>query len=195
MHAPLPGTLRRLRQERGLSLKKVAERLGVHFTTVSSWERGRSAPPYDTLARLARVYGVPLAELLGPGGPGEAERIFRPLSGRAAETVVRTLEELRLAACVATELEREGEEGELAERTGIVPTRLAALASGEASFRPTETAALVRHLVSGAEADSLPDATATTGTPTLTPALRQRIEAYVDEIRDYLIGRPDGSHQ
>ena len=195
MHTPLPGTLRRLRQERGLSLKKVASRLGVHFTTVSSWERGRSAPAYEILGRLARFYAVPVVELLGPGGPDEPRRIFRPLSGRAAEAVVRTLEELRLAVCLAVEIERQGGADELAERTGIAATRLAALSSGEATLRPTEIAALVRHLGSVAEAASLREAAGTTSPEALTLALRDRIDGYLDEIRNYLSGRPDRSHQ
>lgn len=105
------------------------------------------------------------------------------------------LEELRLAVCLGAELADPTAAAELAGRCGIAPTRLAALASGEATFRPTEIAALVRQMGSAGEADSLVEAA---GEPLARPpggSLARRIDRYLAEIRAYLTGRADRSHQ
>lgn len=61
--------LRLLRRERRMTLQELARDLGVHFTTVSAWERGRSRPGLDALGRLATRLDVSLTEILGaPGG-------------------------------------------------------------------------------------------------------------------------------
>jgi transcriptional regulator with XRE-family HTH domain len=66
---PLGGRLRALRRSRSITLQDLARDLGVHFTTVSAWERGRSEPDYDSLRRLAARLGVGAAELLGEAAP------------------------------------------------------------------------------------------------------------------------------
>lgn len=58
------GRLRSLRRRRGITLQDLARDLGVHFTTVSSWERGRSEPEFALLDRLASRLGVRVGELL-----------------------------------------------------------------------------------------------------------------------------------
>ena len=58
--------LRVLRAEKGLSLTEVAELTKVHRDTVSALERGKRHPYKPTLKKLARVYGVPLGELMEP---------------------------------------------------------------------------------------------------------------------------------
>lgn len=67
--------LGRLRDERGLSLRDVAKRAGVHFTRLGEWERSLDAhtgkpvtPPRQALLDLARVYGVPAEPLLALAG-------------------------------------------------------------------------------------------------------------------------------
>ena len=56
--------LRVLRAERGLSLTKAAERIGVTRDTLSELERGKRRPYVPTLAKIAEGYGVPVKELL-----------------------------------------------------------------------------------------------------------------------------------
>ncbi len=58
------GRLRSLRRRKGVTLQDLARELGVHFTTVSSWERGRSEPEFAILDRLAGRLGVRVGELL-----------------------------------------------------------------------------------------------------------------------------------
>ena len=194
MSANLPRILRRCRRERGLSLKEVAERLGVHFTTVSAWERGRSAPGYDTLEDLGVLYGVTTATLLGPERESPPSRPFRPLAEQAGEELLRTLEELRLASCVAAELDRDA--AGLAHRTGLTPGRLAALGAGEATFRPAEIAALLPELAAAGE-ERLAWSEGGQG-PTmarLPAALRRRVERLLQTLEAYLCGDGDASHQ
>lgn len=60
--------LRRLRQQRLLTLRELAERSGVAFTTVHRIETGKVAPRLRTLRRLAEALGVP-PEALAPDEP------------------------------------------------------------------------------------------------------------------------------
>ncbi len=59
--------LRELRRNRALSLYQVADRLGVHFSTIGKYERGVRQPGVAVLRRLAGLYEVDLAELLETG--------------------------------------------------------------------------------------------------------------------------------
>jgi transcriptional regulator with XRE-family HTH domain len=67
---PFPAQLRRLRELRGLSLETLAQKLGLSRQTIWYWERGRSLPGPDNLARLARLLEVRERDLL----IGEANR-------------------------------------------------------------------------------------------------------------------------
>jgi transcriptional regulator with XRE-family HTH domain len=56
--------LRKLRKDKGLTIKSIAQKIGVPETTYREWEYGRSirGQPYII---LAEVLGVSLHELLG----------------------------------------------------------------------------------------------------------------------------------
>ena len=56
--------LARLRKEKGLTQKELAERLYVTDKAVSKWERGLSMPDPSLLLPLAEVLGVTVTELL-----------------------------------------------------------------------------------------------------------------------------------
>jgi len=61
--------LRTIRKQRGLSLKKVEKAAGVSNAYLSQLERGRRNPPHpDILKKLARVYEVPVSDLLAAAG-------------------------------------------------------------------------------------------------------------------------------
>jgi transcriptional regulator with XRE-family HTH domain len=64
MQGSLATKLRVLRAERGLTLRQAAERVRVRPATLSDIEHGRSQPHDVTLAKIAKAYGVPLADLL-----------------------------------------------------------------------------------------------------------------------------------
>lgn len=67
--------LHNTRKQRGLSLKKVEKLAGVSNAYLSQLERGRRNPPHpDILKKLAKVYEVPVTELLSAAGYLEDEK-------------------------------------------------------------------------------------------------------------------------
>jgi transcriptional regulator with XRE-family HTH domain len=61
----LGNRLKFLREKKGMTQIKVAERLNLHNKTLSDYERGVSEPDIDTLKRIAELYDVPVDYLLG----------------------------------------------------------------------------------------------------------------------------------
>ena len=59
----LGNTLRKIRKQKGLTVRDLAFRTGVHFTTISAIERGRQQPSQELLHRLVKVLGVSISEL------------------------------------------------------------------------------------------------------------------------------------
>jgi transcriptional regulator with XRE-family HTH domain len=57
--------IRKAREARGLTQGKLAEAINQAQTTISSWERGRTEPTREDVARVASIIGVPVAELEG----------------------------------------------------------------------------------------------------------------------------------
>jgi transcriptional regulator with XRE-family HTH domain len=74
--------LRVVRARRGLSLVEAAERTGVDRHTIAALERGKRAPYFPTLERLADGYGVQVEELLEVGG-AQAEESGPIAAGKA----------------------------------------------------------------------------------------------------------------
>ena len=62
--AVLASRLKGLRGEHRLSQATVAERAGIHRSSLSSIERGRRNVPLDTVCRLAWALGVDVRDLL-----------------------------------------------------------------------------------------------------------------------------------
>jgi transcriptional regulator with XRE-family HTH domain len=57
--------LRRRRLAAKLSQERLAERAGVHFTTISLVERGKMAPTIIVVRKLAVALDTTMAELMG----------------------------------------------------------------------------------------------------------------------------------
>ena len=68
--------LRRLREQRGLSLREASRRSGLSVSFLSAIERGTSGATIATLQRLTAAYGTTLNELFG-SPPGVGERLVR----------------------------------------------------------------------------------------------------------------------
>ena len=70
---PIGQRLRLLRKERGLSMKEVAQKVGVSVSTYRDWEYGRAiqGEPY---VKLSEVFQVPVTEIL-TGKRSSAERV------------------------------------------------------------------------------------------------------------------------
>lgn len=64
MTIPFEVTLRRLRIEKGLSQKQLADRLHMERSSVSNWEAGRRIPDAAAISQLAKALGVDAADLL-----------------------------------------------------------------------------------------------------------------------------------
>lgn len=60
-----PTSLRRIRNERGIVQKVIAEALNVSLKTVSHWETGYSEPSIEQLKALAKFLDVTVGELIG----------------------------------------------------------------------------------------------------------------------------------
>ncbi|MFQ5803072.1 MAG: helix-turn-helix domain-containing protein [Candidatus Methylomirabilales bacterium] len=56
--------LRRFREQRGYSIRRLAKKAGVRWTTVWKAETGRRAPAVATPKELAKALGLMAADLL-----------------------------------------------------------------------------------------------------------------------------------
>jgi transcriptional regulator with XRE-family HTH domain len=89
---PIGAEILRLRQERGLSLRDVAERTGLNYTRIREWEKGVNnangrpvIPPFEAILKLAKAYGVkpePLLELAGYTPLGRLDELEQKLVDR-----------------------------------------------------------------------------------------------------------------
>ena len=56
--------IRQLRTDKGISQEMLADVCNVSMQAVSKWENGTSEPSTANLMALAKLYGVPVDELL-----------------------------------------------------------------------------------------------------------------------------------
>nr|MBQ4318111.1 helix-turn-helix transcriptional regulator [Clostridia bacterium] len=69
-----------LRVNKNVTIERFAHFLGVDIETVTSWEKGESYPPLETVVLLAGYFGVTADELLGVDRSNIEERIERYVS-------------------------------------------------------------------------------------------------------------------
>jgi len=65
--AELGSAIRRRREQRGLSLRDVADETGVSASTLSRIENGTGKPDADNIARLAAWLDMPIERVMHPG--------------------------------------------------------------------------------------------------------------------------------
>jgi transcriptional regulator with XRE-family HTH domain len=70
-----PEKIKELRAKKGLSQGDVARTLFVTQQAVSKWESGKGYPDLPTLQALAKLYGVPVDDLVGTEEYSEAKKI------------------------------------------------------------------------------------------------------------------------
>lgn len=70
--------LRKVREQRGVTLTDVAERTGISKSTLSRLENGQRKPTLELLFPLAQVYRVPLDELVGAPDVGDPRIRLKP---------------------------------------------------------------------------------------------------------------------
>jgi len=88
----LVGTrLRRVRQQRGLTLTEAATLAGLSKSTLSRLETGQRKPSLELLLPLAQTYRVPLDELVGAPEVGDPRIRLRPrrVNGRTVLPLTR----------------------------------------------------------------------------------------------------------
>ena len=68
MSTGLPERIKRLRENKGISQKQLAEMVFASRSTVANWETGRRIPDLMMLRRLAETFGVEVGELIAESG-------------------------------------------------------------------------------------------------------------------------------
>ena len=63
MNEKLGKRIRRARKDKKISQEELADRVGLHYTTISRIERGISNPPVQTISKIARALKVSLSDL------------------------------------------------------------------------------------------------------------------------------------
>lgn len=58
-------TFKQLRYKNGYTMDDVAQYVGVTKQAVWVWERGMSLPRADSIQKLAELFGVSMAQMLG----------------------------------------------------------------------------------------------------------------------------------
>jgi len=77
--------LRKFRKNKGWTLKVMAEKLGLHWTTIQAWEKGKYGVPSTKVARVCRVLGIS-PSLLFEEQPDKVEYPF--IEGVLSDTAV-----------------------------------------------------------------------------------------------------------
>jgi len=70
--------LRRVREQRGITLTELSERTGISKSTLSRLENGQRRPSLELLLPLAQAYRVPLDELVGAPEVGDPRIRLKP---------------------------------------------------------------------------------------------------------------------
>lgn len=55
--------IKKARKELGITQEQLAEKVNMHYTTISRIETGDSNPPIQTIAKIAKALKIPLSEL------------------------------------------------------------------------------------------------------------------------------------
>lgn len=68
-HPTIGRKIRRFRQERGMSLKDLGEKVGVSKGLLSRWENQGADPDFGQTQKLADAFGIPVIWLWAPDAP------------------------------------------------------------------------------------------------------------------------------
>jgi transcriptional regulator with XRE-family HTH domain len=86
--------LRELREERGLSIRALAEKSGLNVNTLSLIENGKTSPSVSTLQRIAIALQAPITAFFETGAPRNSVAHVRADSRPRAAFAHGTLEDL-----------------------------------------------------------------------------------------------------
>jgi len=82
--------LKALRTQRNLTLGEVSAASGVSVSTLSRLESGRRRPNLELLLPIARLYGVPLDDLVGAPPTGDPRIHLRPIEHHGVTAIPLT---------------------------------------------------------------------------------------------------------
>lgn len=71
--------VRRLRTQKGLTQRELAQQVGVHRVTITRIENGQEGADLDTLERMVEVFGCKYEDLVGPSGYAPLNKAIRDL--------------------------------------------------------------------------------------------------------------------
>ncbi len=89
---PIGDEIRTIRQAKGVSLRGLAEEIGIHFSFLSKIENGKESCSADTLIRISEALDVDADLLLGQAGHKSLP--FRVLGDIAAGTPIEAMEHI-----------------------------------------------------------------------------------------------------
>ena len=77
--------LRRFRKNKGWTLKKMAGKLGLHWTTIQAWEKGKYGIPSTKVGKVCKILGISPSLLFEE----KPDKIFYPyIEGLFPQTAV-----------------------------------------------------------------------------------------------------------
>jgi transcriptional regulator with XRE-family HTH domain len=124
--------LRARREERNVSLRELARRLGISPSAISQFETGKSRPSVSTLYAIVSELGISLDELFS-GIPSEPSDT-RAAEGRAAPTPRRASRSDARTAAHERHVQRSGSRQGIDLETGVRWERLTPQADADADF-------------------------------------------------------------
>lgn len=78
--------IKKYRKAHRMTQKQLGDLLGVHFTTVSSWEKGHNKPLMDKASKMAQLWNINVSDIIGDS-PLQAKVVkpaFKELKGIVA---------------------------------------------------------------------------------------------------------------
>lgn len=105
--------LERLRKDRKLQQKEIAEMLGISQTAYSAWEKGKNAIPLEKLVTLAKYYQVSLDMICGFSSSSAS----KPFQSRA--DLAASIMNLRSAGAIIT-VEPESEKFSMRSKQAVI---------------------------------------------------------------------------
>lgn len=89
--------IKKLRNEKGLTMRQLGEQIGVSDSAVSQYETGGRKPPLDVCVKLANLFDVSLEVLIrGKEKDRPEERSFASVSKRMVKSIVPSGKEFNI---------------------------------------------------------------------------------------------------
>ena len=100
MNMQFAETLKKLRIERGLSQREIAEQIFVTRPTVARWENGNRLPDAVMISRLSQCLDAPVSTLLSAAAKSEEKNVGKSAVKNAAKSVEKNVEQTGLTGCM-----------------------------------------------------------------------------------------------